>query len=157
MVNPINHAPLGTDNTVSVTYGNTYTFAQLDFGFSDPNDSPANNFYAVEITTLPSVGTLIDNGGAVTAGQFVSISDILSGGLVYTPGVNGVGTNSFTFQVQDDGGTAYGGVDTNPNPKTMTITVGQGTPILSLSDDDGPYNGTLCGHRDHFGPGARGR
>ena len=41
-----------------------------DFGFSDPNDTPANNLLAVEITTLPTAGTLTDNGVAVTAGQF---------------------------------------------------------------------------------------
>ena len=35
------------------------------------------------------------------------------------------GTNyaSFTFQVEDDGGTANGGVNLDPNPKTLTINV----------------------------------
>ena len=142
MVNPINHAPMGTNNTVSVSYGNSYTFATTDFGFSDANDSPANQFSAVEITTLPSGGTLTDNGRAVTTGQFVSLSDIINGLLLFTPAINGAGTTSFTFQVQDDGGTAYGGVDTDTTAKTMTITISQATPIFMSLSDGGPYNGS---------------
>ena len=38
----------------------------------------------MKITTLPGVGTLADNGGAVTAGEFVRRADI-TGDLVYTP------------------------------------------------------------------------
>ena len=39
----VNHAPAGTDNTVTTLEDTAYTFAAADFGFSDPNDSPANN------------------------------------------------------------------------------------------------------------------
>ena len=31
-----------------------YTFAAADFGFTDPNDAPANSLAAVKITTLPA-------------------------------------------------------------------------------------------------------
>jgi len=52
--------------------------------------------------------------------------------LKFTPGANGNGAGyaSFTFQVQDDGGTANGGVDLDPTPRIMTIDV---TPV-----DDAP-------------------
>ena len=55
---------------------------------------------------------------AVTAGQFVSAADITAGLLMFTPapGANGAAYASFTFQVQDDGGTANGGVDLDPSP-----------------------------------------
>ena len=55
---------------------------------------------------------------AVTAGQFVSVADITAGKLMFTPAANanGAGYASFTFQVQDDGGTANGGVDLDPTP-----------------------------------------
>src|SRR5439155_136961 len=103
------------------------TFAAADFGFSDPNDTPANSLLAVKITTLPSAGsgTLTDNGVAVTAGQFVSVADINAGKLVFTPAANANGSPeaSFTFQVQDDGGTANGGVDLDQSANTMTINV----------------------------------
>ncbi len=122
----VNHAPTGANNTVATAENNPYTFQVSDFGFSDPNDNPANNFLAVEITTLPALGSLTDNGVAVTAGQFVQVTDVSAGDLVYTPVANASGTpyTSFTFQVQDDGGTANGGHDTDPSPKTMTIDVG---------------------------------
>ena len=85
-VTSVNDAPSGTDNTVTTLEDTPYTFAAADFGFSDPNDSPANSLLAVEITTLPGAGTLTDNGVAVTAGQFVSAADINGGKLVFTPG-----------------------------------------------------------------------
>ena len=96
-----------------------------DFGFTDPNDTPANNLLAVKITTLPAAGTLTDNGVAVTAGQFIPVADITGGKLKFTPAANanGAAYASFTFQVQDDGGTANGGVDLDPSPKTITINV----------------------------------
>src|SRR5439155_998634 len=86
---------------------------------------PANLFAAVEITTLPGAGSLELNGVAVTAGQFVSAADLLANKLKFTPAsnANGAGYASFTFQVQDDGGTANGGVDTDQSANTLTIDV----------------------------------
>ncbi len=50
------------------------------------------------------------------------------GSLVYRPAADasGAGYASFTFQVVDDGGTASGGVDTDPTPNRITFTV---TPV----------------------------
>ena len=126
-VNQVNHAPQGTSNTVTTLENNVYTFASADFGFSDPNDSPSNNLLAVEVTTLPGAGSLTDNGVAVIAGQFVSVTDIAGGKLVFTPGANAWGNNcaAFTFQVQDDGGTLNAGVDTDSTARTMTVDVNQ--------------------------------
>ena len=103
----------------------TYTFVVADFGFSDPNDTPANNLLAVEIATLPATGTLTDNGVVVTASQFIPVADIVAGLLKFTPAANANGANyaSLTFQVQDDGGTANGGVDLDQSPNTITINV----------------------------------
>ncbi len=120
---PANHAPQGTDKTISLVENTNHVFVVADFGFSDPSDTPANNLLAVKITTLPANGSLADNLVAVTAGQFIPVADITAGKLVYTPVANTTGTplSSFTFQVQDDGGTANGGVDTDPTPNTFTI------------------------------------
>ncbi len=124
-VNPVNHAPQGTSKTVTITQDTVRTFSVADFGFSDPNDSPANSLKAVEITTLPTAGNLDDNGFAVTAGQFIAVVDINGGLLKYTPATGAFGTPfaTFTFQVQDNGGTANGGVDVDPSPRTITINV----------------------------------
>jgi len=53
------------------------------------------------------------------------VTDISAGKLVFTPAANANGTGyaSFTFQVEDDGGTANGGVNTDPTPRTMTVDV----------------------------------
>jgi hypothetical protein len=119
---PANQAPAGTDGTVTVVEDGSHTFAASEFGFTDGDN---NNLLAVEITTLPTAGTLTNNGTAVTAGQFVSAADIAAGHLVFTPApdANGAGYASFTFQVQDDGGTANSGVDTDPTPRTLTLNV----------------------------------
>ena len=62
---------------------------------------------------------------AVTAGQSITAANIAAGNLKFTPAANanGAGYASFTFQVQDDGGTANGGVDLDPSPNTMTVNV----------------------------------
>ena len=75
-VTAVNDAPVGTSKTVTTLEDTAYTFTVADFGFSDPNDNPANSLLAVKITTLPTAGTLTDNGVAVTAGQFVAVADI---------------------------------------------------------------------------------
>ncbi len=124
-VTGINHAPSGTSKTVTTQENGAYAFLTSDFGFSDPNDNPPNNLLAVEITTLPTAGTLTDNGVAVTAGQFIPVADISATLLKFTPAANANGTGyaSFTFQVEDDGGTANGGIDLDPTPKTITVNV----------------------------------
>ena len=105
-----------------------YSLKASDFGFTDPNDNPANSLLAVKITTLPALGALTDNGTALTAGQFISVADIAAGNLKYTAATNANGANysSFTFQVQDNGGTANGSIDTDSTPRTMTVNV---TPV----------------------------
>src|SRR5205823_909907 len=60
-VTSVNDAPAGADKTVTTNEDADYTFATGDFGFSDPNDSPANGLYAVRITSLPGAGSLKNN------------------------------------------------------------------------------------------------
>jgi nitrogen regulatory protein PII-like uncharacterized protein len=99
-----------------------------DFGFSDPNDTPANSFSRVRITTLPSAGTLTNGSNAINAGSFVPVADIQADQLRFTPAANSNGNNyaAFTFQVEDNGGTANGGVNLDPTPNTITFNV---TPV----------------------------
>src|SRR5204863_312753 len=52
---PIYDAPSGSDNTITILEDGSHTFAAADFGFSDPNDSPANAFAAVKKTRRPHV------------------------------------------------------------------------------------------------------
>jgi hypothetical protein len=123
-VTPVNDAPSGANKTVTTLEDTRYVFSAADFGFSDVD---GNAFVAVKITTLPLAGVLTNNG-VITAGQLVSVTDINNGGLRFTPAANANGTSyaSFTFQVQDNGGTGGGGVDLDPTPNTITLNV---TPV----------------------------
>jgi hypothetical protein len=146
-VTSVNDAPAGADKTVTINEDGSYTFATADFGFSDPNDTPANTFAAVEITTLPAAGALTDSGHAVTAGEAILVADIAGGELVFTPAANGNGAPyaSFTFQVEDNGGTANGGVDTDASPNTFTVDVNSvndaplGADNTKTINEDTPY------------------
>jgi hypothetical protein len=124
-VTSVNDAPVGTAKTVSMTRNTSHTFLVTDFGFTDPNDAAANSLLQVVISSLPSLGKLTDNGIAVTAGSHIAVADITGGKLKFTPALNGTGTayTSFTFKVQDSGGTANGGIDTDVTARKMTFSV----------------------------------
>jgi YHYH protein/von Willebrand factor type D domain len=115
----VNTAPSGSDKTISITENTPYTFTSADVGFSD---SDGNNLSRIEITTLPGQGTLTLNGATVSAGDFISVLDFNQ--LTYTPAsVGGNSNDSFTFQVEDDGGTANGGINLDQTPNTFTFNI----------------------------------
>ena len=124
-----NEAPVGAASTVTTLEETAYQFKTTDFGFSDPSDAPSSNsLKAVKITTLPTKGSLTNNGVPVVAGDFIAVADVDAGRLVFSPATNGFGPTyaTFTFQAQDNGGTLNGGVDLDPTPRQMTIAV---TPV----------------------------
>ena len=63
---------------------------------------------------------------------------------------NGTPYTTFTFQVQDDGGTANGGVDLDQSPNTMTVNVTSvndapaGTDTAVTTDEDVTYTFTTA-------------
>ena len=76
-----------------------------------PNESAQNVLqYIISNSTC---GTLLSAGPSVNT----------AGALMYTPAANQTGTCTFDAQVQDDGGTANGGVDTSTPALSFTITV----------------------------------
>src|SRR5207237_492302 len=133
-----NDAPRGTSGTRVLPEDTRYTFAISNFGFTDPADNPPNAFAGVRITTLPALGTLTLNNSSVNAGDLVLVSQISAGQLAFMPAANGNGSpyTAFSFQVKDDGGTANGGMDTDPSPKTLTLSV------LSVNDAPRGTSGT---------------
>lgn len=132
-VTPVNDAPTAQDKTVSLKEDGSHTFTVLDFGFADVRDGGLHTLKAVIITSLPQSGTLTLNGQAVVKGQAVAVSEI--GTLVFTPAAdaNDEGYASFTFQLQDNGGTANGGVDTSV-AHTITFDV---TPVNDAPSTQG--------------------
>ena len=162
-ITPVNDAPAGTNATLTINEDTPRSFAAADFGFTDPNDAPTNALLSVRISTLPVTGRLTLSGVVVTAGQDIPVASL--GSLVWTPPTNasGNGLTSFTFQVQDDGGTANGGIDRDPTPNTITfnvtpvadaptlyahvtsaIQVAGGTTIFQDNFNDGKFAGTVA-------------
>lgn len=134
----LSEAPVGTNGVSLVIINTPYTYGTADFGFTDPNDSPANAFTRVRLTTIPAAGrgTLALSGVPVSAGQFISAADLSSGNLVYTPptDVYGLDYTEITFQVEDDGGTANGGVNLDPTPRTLRVHVGNIPIVVTTAD-----------------------
>ena len=118
----MNDAPAGTSKTVTAIEDTAFTFAASDFGFSDVD---GHALAAVKITTLPGGGGLANDGVPVSAGDTIAVADIDGGELKFTPAANanGAAYSDFTFQVQDDGGTANGGVDLDQSANTITVNV----------------------------------
>ena len=92
----------------------TLGFSSGDFSshFSDPN--AGMSLTSVQITSLPSHGTLTLNGSGVTAPQWITAANL--GGLVYTPSSYYAGSDSF-------GWTGYDGTYLASNSASVNITV----------------------------------
>ena len=160
-IGAVNDPPTGADATVATTEDTAFSLTVADFGFSDPNDSPGDSLVAVTITSLPTNGTLLLNGVAVSAGQSVAVADISAGALVFQPATNanGAAYARFTFQVQDSGGTANGGQDTDPIPNTVTISVTAvndppvaGNDAFTTNEDTALSGSVLANDSDVEGP-----
>ena len=136
---PINDAPTATDTTTTIDEDVDYVFSDDSFGFNDVDgDSLAN----VIIKSLPSAGSLTLGDSPVSANQAISAEQFAN--LRFTPveNANGESYSLFTFQVQDDGGTANGGDDTSAN-YTRFITVNAVNDAPVLETDASPTLGRL--------------
>ncbi|HZV61590.1 MAG TPA: tandem-95 repeat protein [Methylophilaceae bacterium] len=120
-VTSVNDAPSGANKTINIVEDQGYTFSTSDFGFSDTSDG--DSLLAVRITTIPTGGTLYLNNVAVTAGTYIAAVDIAAGRLTYVPIDDSTTSRSFTFQVQDSGGTSNGGVDLDATANTITFNI----------------------------------
>jgi type VI protein secretion system component Hcp len=145
--------PAGTNKTATFLEDTAYVIDTADFGFSDPNDFPANAMDGVRITTLPGKGSLLLNNVPVTIGQNIPVASLNANQLRYQPELNDQGTNytSFTFQVQDKGATSN--LDLSPNVFTFNVindndapTFPNSTTVVSMPDvteDSSSHNGML--------------
>src|SRR5436305_374464 len=122
-VTSVNDAPVGADTTVSTSEDTAYTFTAANFALTDPRSEEDTSELQSHPPMLWSagLGTLTDNGVAVSAGQFISVADITAGKLVFTPAANANGSPeaSFTFPLQDDGFTCNGAADPDQSPHSL--------------------------------------
>jgi Bacterial Ig domain len=157
-VNPDNQAPTSADGSVKTDEGVTYAFTLADFNYSDADGDPLDH---IEVTSLPTVGTLLLSGSAVAVNDIVTAADIAAGKLRYAPpaSVAGPVAETFGFRVHD--GTQY-----QAGGQTMTVGVaplpdvappppsggGDGTPPPST----GGSGGSGSGSSDDSGSGGTG-
>ena len=109
-VNSVNDAPVAQNDSYTVNEDNTLTVTAGNgvlANDSDPNDNPPNHLFA----------NLVSNPAHDSS--FTLNAD---GSFTYVPVANFNGSDSFTYQVTDDGGTARGGQD-HGNIATVFITV----------------------------------
>lgn len=124
-VNAVNHAPTTPGGTNNIQF-NTSTSIQLTADDGDPDKTQTLTF---EIVTQPQHGT-ITNFNAAT------------GALQYAPTAGFLGTDTFTYRVLDNGGTANNGQNTSATT-IYTINVGAPPPTgltLTSTSDDGEFN-----------------
>ncbi len=139
-VTSVNDAPAGTTNTaISTNEDVAYAFTAADFGFTDPNDDPDDDFISVQITALSPAGegTLRLSGTPILVNAFITRAQIDNSLFTFLPATNVNGTNlgQFSFKVRDGGGIANSGVDLDPTAKTINVDVNaiNDEPTLSAS------------------------
>ena len=117
----LNTAPTASDTVESVPYNGGYTFTAADFGFSDADGDTLSH---ITVKTLPTAGSLMLNGTAITvADTDISLAQLNAGELVFRPASGGSGTGyaSFDFTVND-------GSEDSVNSHTVTLNVGNPPP-----------------------------
>ena len=117
--------PTSASATVTTTVNNPITFQLPNFTFSD---TESHAFTRIQITQLPSAGTLTFNANPVTLNQIISPESV--GQLVFTPqaGQSGQPYTTFRFKVGD----CY---DLSASSYTMTIDVTGGIGIRAIASD----------------------
>jgi hypothetical protein len=134
-VTPVNDAPVlvfGALNNLTVDEGSTTSLGLtgLSYGPGGGADETGQMLtYTVTVVPPAAFGTIqLADGTVVAAGISYTIAEIEGMKFAVAAGVTS-GSASFSFNVQDDGGTANGGVDTLV--QGLTLTVRNDAPVLS--------------------------
>jgi len=125
-----NVPPTSINSSITVNEDASYTFVASDFNFSDVD--AGNVLTQVQITALPSSGTLALNGTAVTANQAITKADIDAGKLTFRGAVDAFGTANTSFQFKVHDGTEY---STTSYTETVNITAVNDAPSFTKGAD----------------------
>jgi len=125
-----NVPPTSINSSITVNEDASYTFVASDFNFSDVD--AGNVLTQVQITALPSSGTLALNGTAVTANQAITKADIDAGKLTFRGAADAFGTANTSFQFKVHDGTEY---STTSYTETVNITAVNDAPSFTKGAD----------------------
>tara|TARA_R110002153_G_scaffold49477_1_gene139491 strand:+ start:2236 stop:7272 length:5037 start_codon:yes stop_codon:yes gene_type:complete len=131
-INPVNDLPTGGDVTRIVVEDVPTAFSADDFTFNDVDTG--DNFNGIQIITLPTKGTLFNNGNPVALNDFINDVTLLT--YITEPGEFGTNYASFEFKVKDQADS----VSTTSYDFGITALEdmdGDGLPDLSDPDIDG--------------------
>jgi hypothetical protein len=128
VIQPVNHAPtFVASTTLNVVQGG---LPRVITNWAAFVPGPANE------STQQAIGFSVSN--ISNPGLFVQAPVVTPGGVLYFQlNPNAIGTTTFTVQVQDDGGTANGGLDRSvPQTITLVVTPGyQAASAITLSNN----------------------
>ena len=128
-VSAINDAPTLSPTAASADEGGTITITEANFGLTDPDLDPLLNaspqlakqlVFKLDISNLPTEGTLQLNGQALLVGSTFSLQDVRDGKLTYVHGGSNVSpgdTDVFAVTINDGGGSGDVG------PASVTINL----------------------------------
>jgi subtilisin family serine protease len=122
-------APRARDSSLETPVNTPLTVGLLATDYDHLPDPPAALLYI--ITSLPGVGTLTDpaNGHVIVAGDLpYTLIGYDQNQVLYTPGQDFYGTETFQFKANDSGTPPDGG---DSNIATVTILVKYGPPVIT--------------------------
>jgi hypothetical protein len=140
----VNDAPTAANGTLTTAEDTPYTFVAEDFNFADVD--AGDTLQTVQITALPTAGSLSLNGLPIAVDTEVALSDIEEGGLVFTPAAN-ANSNAYAsigFRVGDGSAlseaayTLTMNVTAEADPPTATdsaITGVEDSPYTFVAED----------------------
>ncbi|MDZ4851858.1 MAG: hypothetical protein SGI77_21425, partial [Pirellulaceae bacterium] len=130
-----NHPPVGLGTTKLIDRHIVASIQAIDFGFSDPADSPANQLFSIVVSSLPSstFGELQLAETSVQLNQEIPRSLIPYLTFKPNPNLTENVLANFEFYVRDDGGTQNGGVDLSQDDSVL---------YLDIRDFNQPPSGT---------------
>lgn len=105
------------DITINITYSlgvHIFTIADFTTGTTPQYSDPENDgVLTVKIISLPLTGQLNLSGVPVTAGDDITLADIMAGNLIYDIDefeTDGYTDTNMTFNIADDGSLTYGAI-----------------------------------------------
>ena len=144
--------PVAVDSAISVTLGTAYAFQETDFRFTDV-DGDSLSSVVIWRTVGEGTGTLALSGTEVMTNDIISVADIRSGNLTFTPVSLATVNSSYTtfeFRVTDDGNQlAPDGIERTTSQNTATMTIATTAAARNASGAPGicaaPAEDLACG------------